>query len=79
MWDSTALSAPLFGLVSTFCKIGQVGLVLYQGTTLEAAEKLSVEEKPLPQRLLKPHSLQSSYGRPEGRPLQRIRVFPQPL
>ena len=36
------------------------------------------ERKPLPRRL-KPYSLESNYGRPEGRPLQGICVFPQPV
>jgi hypothetical protein len=36
------------------------------------------ERKPFPQ-WLKPDRFAITYGRPEGRPLQGIRVFPQPL
>ena len=53
-------------------------LAWYQGTTSEVAEKVSVYEKSLPQRL-KPHRFAITYGRPEGRPLQGIRFFPQPV
>jgi hypothetical protein len=36
------------------------------------------KRKPIPQRL-KPDRFAITYGRPEGRPLQRIRIFPQPV
>ena len=48
------------------------------GMAEEVAEKVSAWTESSPQ-WLKPHSFQSNYGRAEARPLQRIRVFPQPV
>jgi hypothetical protein len=44
--------------------------VLYQGTTLQLAEKVLLRRGIVPPRL-KPDSLQGIYVRPEGRTLQR--------
>jgi hypothetical protein len=63
-----------------FCRIWiDEPLKLCQPRTLEVAEKVSAWTASFPQGLLKPHSFQSNYGRAEAHPLQRIRVFPQPL
>jgi hypothetical protein len=47
---------------------------LYQGTALEAAEKVLFGAEGVPQRL-KPDSFQSIYVRPEGRTLQENEFF----
>jgi hypothetical protein len=41
----------------------------------QAAEKMPVRGETIPQRLLKPHSVCSLYGRPEGRTLQKYEFF----